>query len=98
MSLFINNLLINLESLPEDVGAGGQSWGHGFKGQGQRAPPAIHTVKEEPDMPDSQVIVSIRIKIINVYTVCMNPTPPGLLVLCHHFSIHLSPCTQTPTT
>lgn len=41
----------------------GHGYGQGQKGQGQRGQrmaPAIHTVREEPDMPDSQVIVCIQ--------------------------------------
>ncbi|XP_053383535.1 pleckstrin homology domain-containing family A member 7-like isoform X5 [Mercenaria mercenaria] len=47
------------DTLPGDHGPGGQNRGQGYRGQGQRGQrqqPAIHTVKEDPDMPDSQVI------------------------------------------
>ncbi|XP_060565630.1 uncharacterized protein LOC132724715 isoform X3 [Ruditapes philippinarum] len=47
------------DTLQGDHDPGRQNRGQGYKGQGQRGhrpPPAIHTVKEDPDMPDSQVI------------------------------------------
>jgi hypothetical protein len=53
-----------LDTLQGDHDPGRQNRGQGYKGQGQRGhrpPPAIHTVKEDPDMPDSQVIVSKEI-------------------------------------